>query len=489
MPPTPGPHARLVLVSVLAAAACGASPQGSETSGADDTSAGSTASATGASVGTADAPTSSAGVDTGDPPADSSSAVDDTTGGSDTGSDTSREDVCENATRWYVSLGGDNSDGSSWASAWNELDQIDWGAVGPGDCIDVEGGTYVQRLVPTAGGTAQGRIVLRRSTEAGHDGKVTFDFSDTATPEYWSGMVRVEQPYLTIDGGDWDMFEWIADSSCLLIVDNATDDDHFELANARLGGYANPDNGGATLCIFSGSVRLEHVWFGTQVGAEDHIKLVTTSHSALDIQNSVFTPWISIDGSHSDLIEQCWPGCEAGDLVFKNNLVWDSGEGGGNLVFTLDAHWTNVDVSHNVFKDTYEVFQFTTTGTQRISNNVFYDVFSTFGGDGEWEAVNNVFVAPPDNSSIVWGSTARYSLWAPGTYGFFDGEGNLEADPMFVDPEDILGPDGEAFTPDDGFNLQAGSPAIDAGTPTVDAFAIGGVAIVGNPDIGAYEHP
>ena len=41
------------------------------------------------------------------------------------------------------------------------------------------------------------------------------------------------------------------------------------------------------------------------------------------------------------------------------------------------------------------------------------------------------------------------------------GEGNLEADPLFVDP---LGPDGAAGTDDDNLRLQPGSPCIDAGT-------------------------
>jgi hypothetical protein len=421
--------------------------------------------------------------------ADTSEATSDATseGESDTG--TTPEPSCADGTRWYVAKEGSNKGGTSWASAWNELDQIDWSTIAPGDCIEIGGGTYSTRLVPTAAGTADARIVIERSTEPGHDGKVTFDFTTTEVPDYWAGQVPITTGYLTIDGRDWNQFEWIGGASCLLIVDTMVDEDHFELRNAKIGGHADPGNGGAAVCIFSGSLRLDHVWFGTQVGAEDHIKLVTETSSALDVQHSVFSPWISIDGSHSDLIEQCWPGCEAGDLVFKYNLVWDSGEGGGNLVFTLDPLWSSVDLSYNVFKDTYQVFQFTSRGAQRISNNVFYDVFSTFGGDGDWEAVNNVFVAPPDNSSIVWGSIPRYSLWGPDTYGFFDGEGNVQADPLFQDPEDILGPDGLPFTDDDGFALQDGSPAIDAGTPTVDTMAIGGAPIVGMPDIGAYEHP
>ncbi len=393
-------------------------------------------------------------------------------------------------TTWYVSKSGSNADGKSWATAWKELDQIAWSAVKPGDRIELEGGTYTKRLVPTAGGAASGRIRLERSTAAGHDGKVTFDFSNTPVPEYWAGYVRIEKPYLTIDGKDWTKFEMIADASCLVILDSNKDEDHFELKNVRLTGKANPDNGGAALCIYSGSMSMDHVWFGKQVGAEDHIKLLTSSRSSLKVEHCVFTPWISINGSHSDLIEQCWGGCEAGDLVFKRNLVWDSGSGGGNLVFTLDAHWASVDIAYNVFKDTYSVFQLTSRGAQRISNNVFYNVFSTFGGSGSWEAVNNIFVAPADNTSIVWGDLPRYSLWGPGTYGFFSGGGtNLQGDPLFLDPTSVLGADGLPFTADDGFNLAAGSPAINKGKATVDTTDLRGNPIVGAPDIGAYERP
>jgi hypothetical protein len=411
-------------------------------------------------------------------------------GGSDGGGGTPDGPPTESPPAFFVSRTGDNSDGKTWATAWNELDQIDWSAVAPGDHIAIDAGTYTTRLVPAKGGSAQGRIYLERSIEPGHNGKVTFDFSHTDVPDYWASYVRIEHPFLTIDGRDWTKFEMIADASCLVALQTDDDADYFELHNVKLSGFANPDNGGAALCINSGSIGMDHVWFGTQIGAEDHIKLVTSSHSSVRIEHSVFTPWISINGSHSDLMEQCWGGCEAGDLTFKHNLVWDSGPGGGNLVFTLDAHWSNVDLSYNVFKDTYQAFQFSSRGSMRTSNNVFYDVFSTFGGDDPtWHAENNIFVAPADNSSIVWGSIPTYSLWAPSTYGYVSGNGtNLQADPKFVDPTNVLGADGLPFTADDGFNLQDGSPAIDHGTATTDTTDLLGHAIVGAPDIGAYEH-
>lgn len=42
---------------------------------------------------------------------------------------------------WYVSLAGDNSDGRSWETAWNEMDQIDWGRVSSGDVVLIDGGS------------------------------------------------------------------------------------------------------------------------------------------------------------------------------------------------------------------------------------------------------------------------------------------------------------------------------------------------------------
>jgi len=38
-------------------------------------------------------------------------------------------------TTYYVSKNGNNADGRSWATAWNELANIKWSVVKPGDMI------------------------------------------------------------------------------------------------------------------------------------------------------------------------------------------------------------------------------------------------------------------------------------------------------------------------------------------------------------------
>jgi len=42
---------------------------------------------------------------------------------------------------WYVSKNGTNADGRTWNTAWNELSQINWSAVQPGDTILIDGGS------------------------------------------------------------------------------------------------------------------------------------------------------------------------------------------------------------------------------------------------------------------------------------------------------------------------------------------------------------
>ncbi len=42
---------------------------------------------------------------------------------------------------WYVSKSGNNTTGDTWTNAWNELNQIKWTSVSPGDRVVIDGGT------------------------------------------------------------------------------------------------------------------------------------------------------------------------------------------------------------------------------------------------------------------------------------------------------------------------------------------------------------
>lgn len=103
-----------------------------------------------------------------------------------------------------MSRSGDNSAGTSWASAWNELANINWALVHPGDTVLVDGGAtscgsnvditagqpgtncgmvYGTPLTVGASGTASAPITIRLAGDAGHNGTaVVFGGRATALP-------------------------------------------------------------------------------------------------------------------------------------------------------------------------------------------------------------------------------------------------------------------------------------------------------------------
>ncbi len=116
-------------------------------------------------------------------------------------------------THFYVSKIGDNSDGLSWETAWNELDQIDWERVGPGDTILLDGGkfemVYSTQLMVVKSGVYGMPITIKMAHERGRDGKVVI-FGGRSTPLPYCGQnnyiyqtYRVGKIGLLIDGASW----------------------------------------------------------------------------------------------------------------------------------------------------------------------------------------------------------------------------------------------------------------------------------------------
>lgn len=122
---------------------------------------------------------------------------------------------------YYVSGNGSNGDGRSWTTAWNELDQINWAAIQPGDTIFIDGGTAQMRyrtiLAPRSSGTAGAPIRIQLSTEAGHNGQaVIFGGRDSLLPfcgqtnySYQEsgvlayGAILENVSWIVIDGRKW----------------------------------------------------------------------------------------------------------------------------------------------------------------------------------------------------------------------------------------------------------------------------------------------
>ncbi|MCA9381108.1 hypothetical protein KC678_02490 [Candidatus Dojkabacteria bacterium] len=171
------------------------------------------------------------------------------TGGSNGGSQTQPEVQYNNA--WYVSKNGNNGDGTSWTNAWNELNQIDWNSVEPGDVVYIDGGTtscayptlvtgitaqpktsqngscgmqYTTTLNPAKNGTSTDPITIKLSTESGRDGTaVVFGGRNTPLPycsqSGYSDSVQnrtafdlQSQSYIVVDGSKWSgikLYGWL----------------------------------------------------------------------------------------------------------------------------------------------------------------------------------------------------------------------------------------------------------------------------------------
>jgi hypothetical protein len=148
---------------------------------------------------------------------------------------------------WYVSRNGNNSTGTSWATAWNELSAIKWNSIRPGDRIVIDGGPlacsspfnasstapydfpspkpgqlgsncgmlYNTTLAVGTSGTASAPITIQLSEEVGHNGTVVVFGGRTSSlpactqPTYTSttsgnvltnGITVGAHSYITIEG-------------------------------------------------------------------------------------------------------------------------------------------------------------------------------------------------------------------------------------------------------------------------------------------------
>ncbi len=109
---------------------------------------------------------------------------------------------------FYVSIAGNNADGRSWDTAWNELDQIQWEEVSPGDTIVIGGGEYHTQLDVKKSGTLGMPITITTNGE-----KVVLDGQRPVLPycgqkNYISipgddAVDLEDQSFIVIDGQDW----------------------------------------------------------------------------------------------------------------------------------------------------------------------------------------------------------------------------------------------------------------------------------------------
>ena len=393
-------------------------------------------------------------------------------------------------------------DGASWSTAWNELSEINWAYINSGDVILIGKGSYASILnLSKAGDSATDRIRIERATESGFGGAVVIP------------GISVSQPYLTVDGktdtATRSLFTITEPGGSTLInVSIPITTDYFEIKNAYIKGTPSTSCDNKFINAVSGSINID---FSTLDGSQCKEDMIWWySSGKLKIEHSYITKWLAlcptstfdpITCTHSDF---CWMTGNGESLIFRYNLVDDYYPAGGKVgsmwafgnqnVFTKDGNNSNArgfifrEFAYNVFKNTSQINQ-GTASSGVISNNVFYKTgLMSWTGIGTF--TNNIF-SNPREGSMVWSCADRNSLYGPGVAAgdkcTVAANKDISGDPLFYNPESILGSDGVPFTSDDGFIIPSTSPARDNGLSVGYSVDIRGVTLSGLPDIGAYE--
>jgi hypothetical protein len=109
---------------------------------------------------------------------------------------------------FYISKQGNNTDGKSWNTAWNELDQIRWEDVEPGDTIMIGGGEYHTSMdVGTSGVSGSPITITTNGEQVVLDGQrpaLPYCGESEYSPKTGDDAIGLEgQSFIVIDGQEW----------------------------------------------------------------------------------------------------------------------------------------------------------------------------------------------------------------------------------------------------------------------------------------------
>ena len=214
---------------------------------------------------------------------------------------------------FYVdNLANGANNGTNWANAWEELNQINWGNLSANDTVWISGGStskvYSTNIVAGKSGTSGNRIKLKRSTDSGHDGFVIiFGGRENGLPDskrpssQWSEQGNGQESaaihfgdygHIEVDGGKFQgitIYGWNGDG----IASHANNAGNIRIANVDI--YNN-----GTFYTNSEGYRTQKA--GIKVGGDDweieYCWIHTNGHDA--IQN--------LGGQRPDglTVNHCW---------------------------------------------------------------------------------------------------------------------------------------------------------------------------------------
>lgn len=389
---------------------------------------------------------------------------------------------------WYVSSTVSSSgNGQSWATAWKNSSNIQWGSVSAGDIIYFDGGasglSYGAFSTITASGTANNPITIARSTESGRDGIVTI-----ATPFVISGS------YIKFDGGGYKLVSGTT-YRCGIVF---TCSGNVFAGNIPSGAAVAVTGQRPTFryCYFNGTYGagsghslgvnnstgfiLDRSWFYQSNYEDQWVYAASSAGGSVAITNTVFQDNNKpnrTDTAHRDVANP-WTGSGGWSMY----LV-------GNIIFRTPGHASG-SPQGDCFLMQVGYGGSTTPLTQVLAiNNVVWNTarFIAFGsqnsGCNSFIAYNNTVREVINGNGI--GTTSTSPAPSPTQANNIQ---NTTANPGFINATSPLGADGIPFTADDGFNITAGSSAVNAGSNVGVPVDILGLSRTNTPDLGAYEY-
>ncbi|MBR9675998.1 PGF-pre-PGF domain-containing protein, partial [Candidatus Woesearchaeota archaeon] len=352
----------------------------------------------------------------------------------------SSNNTCEaiNASCYYVNKNASGSNnGSDWLDAWEELDQISWASINPGDIIYLAGGDYYTALNIGASGSLGIPLTIKRATTSVHGTNTGWQVS------YDSQVVLNSNAYVIIN------------DNSNIVVDGVTNNGFFVSApNAGLG-YPNIVTYGLYLNNINNVLiqnfgvdcannlyhcRGIHLMYADNItiSSSNFNNLVNDGMMISDATNSVFEyntfgPWLYIPGScdttppdscHADLLEIR----TTQDITFRYNHINWSSDGihfgilstssgrwdiYGNLIYSPVSSFSQafkmnsvgisagpIYIYNNVISNYRNPISFDDRVFGEVTNNIFYQDEAV--GMGVMNHDYNIYV---NSDFITWGAT------------------------------------------------------------------------------------
>jgi hypothetical protein len=410
------------------------------------------------------------------------------------------------ATNWYVDKNATGSNnGTSWTNAWHAFAHISWASVNAGDIVYISGGTdstvYTEGLSIGASGTVGNLITIRKGLDTGHNGKVVIQGSS------WSGtgITTGGRDYLRIVGFTvrlWYQGMSTDGGSNVVYVDSCR---------------INKCNWGFTFCTQgsgSDSIFLRRSTIISDSTTHTQTDAVGgTDATNIEVSNCYISQRNQFSGTgHSDMMQprvtgnalyyNNWcetysgindPDSSAGAFnsqinlsgctsLMYNNVFLSRGWSSGLYMDQGNTGHTWISYNNTFIKD----FPYSPTGrhcslfeSDQVNTYAKNNIFMTTAAYGVLRGAGVMALVPSQanfdynlyyfpNSHLVgdnnqWTTTAGWISDGADTHS-----PTPDQDPLFNDFR--LTPNNDQFTYTPDLTLQAGSPAINAGTASIKAY-------------------